>query len=81
MGRKEKEMTQEARALRYLQTHKKGLTSIDFLTKLAIYRSSDVVYKLRKKGYPINMERKKVRNRYGETCNVAYYTYGGKMED
>ena len=75
MGRKGKErMTQEARALKYFQTHKNGLTSIDFLTKLAIYRASDVVYKLRKEGYPIRMERKKVRNRYGETCNVAYYT-------
>ena len=67
-------MTQEARALKYFQTHKKGLTSLDFLTKLAIYRAADVVYKLRKEGYPIKMQRVNVKNRYGENCRVAYYT-------
>ena len=71
-------MTQEDRTLKYFETHKRGLTSLDFLTKLGIYRSSDVVYKLRKKlreeGRDIKMERVKVKNRYGETCNVAYYT-------
>ena len=67
-------MTQEARALKYFQTHKKGLTALDFWTKLSIYRASDVVYKLRKAGHDINMERVNVKNQYGETCRVAYYT-------
>ena len=67
-------MTQEERALRYFQTHKRGLTSLDFLTKLSIYRASDVVYKLRKQKHNIKMERINVKNRYGETCRVAYYT-------
>ena len=67
-------MTQEARALKYFQTHKKGLTALDFWTKLSIYRASDVVYKLRKAGYDIRMERVNVKNMYGENCRVAYYT-------
>ena len=68
-------MTQEKRALRYFQTHKKGLTPLDFWQKLGIYRASDVVYKLRKDGYTIRTEMKKVKNQYDETCRVAYYTY------
>lgn len=67
-------MTQEARALRYFQTHKRGLTPFDFWVKLGIYRASDTVYKLRKAGYDVKTDRIKVKNQYGEECNVAYYT-------
>lgn len=67
-------MTHEVRALRYFQTHKRGLTPFDMWVKLGIYRASDVVYKLRRKGHPIKMERIKVKNQFGEECNVAYYT-------
>lgn len=68
-------MTQEARALRYFQTHKKGLTPLDMWIKLGIYRSSDVIYKLRKKGHKINTDFVKVSNKFGEECRVAYYTW------
>lgn len=67
-------MTQEKRALRYFQTHKRGLTPFDFWVKLGIYRASDTVYKLRKAGYDVKTDRIKVKNQYGEVCNVAYYT-------
>ena len=67
-------MTQEKRALRYLQTHKRGLTPLDFWVKLGIYRASDTVYKLRRAGYEIKTTRKKVKNQFGEECNVALYT-------
>lgn len=67
-------MTQEARTLKYLQTHKRGLTPLDFWVKLGIYRASDVVYKLRKKGHEINTDFINVKNQYDETCRVAYYT-------
>lgn len=67
-------MTQEKRALRYFQTHKKGLTALDFWVKLGIYRASDTVYKLRRSGHDIKTERKKVLNQFGEECTVAYYT-------
>lgn len=68
-------MTQEARTLNYFQTHKRGLTALDFWVKLGIYRAADTVFKLRKAGYKINTERIKVKNQFGEECNVAYYTY------
>ena len=67
-------MTQEARTLKYFRSHTKGLTALDFWEKLGIYRAADTVYKLRKAGYDIRMERKKVLNRFGEECKVAYYT-------
>lgn len=67
-------MTHEKRTLEYLQTHKRGLTPLDFWQKLGIYRASDVVYKLRKDGYDIRTDRKKVKNHFGEECVVAYYT-------
>lgn len=67
-------MTQEARTLKYFETHKKGLTPLDFWQKLGIYRASDVVYKLRKRGIIINTDFINVKNQYDETCRVAYYT-------
>jgi hypothetical protein len=67
-------MSQEKRALRYFQTHKRGLTALDFWVKLGIYRAADTVYKLRRKGYNIVTTRIKVKNQYGEECNVALYT-------
>lgn len=67
-------MTQKKRALRYFQTHKKGLTPFDFWVKLGIYRASDTVYKLRKAGHEINTEYVTVTNQFGEKCRVAYYT-------
>lgn len=70
-------MTQESRTLKYFQTHKRGLTPLDMWLKLGIYRSSDVIYKLRKKGHNINTERIKVKNQFGEECHVAYYTLEG----
>ena len=67
-------MSQKKRALRYFQTHKRGLTPLDFWIKLGIYRSSDVVYRLRKDGYPIKTEYVNVKNQWDEDCRVAYYT-------
>ena len=66
-------MTQEQRALRYFKTHKRGLTPFEFWQKLGIYRASDVVYKLRK-AHNIKTDYINVKNQFGETCRVAYYT-------
>lgn len=67
-------MTQEKRALEYFKTHKRGLTPFDFWRKLGIYRASDVVYKLRRDGHDVKTELITVKNQFGETCRVAYYT-------
>ena len=67
-------MSQKKRALRYLQTHKRGMTPLDMWVKLGIYRASDVVYQLRKEGHDIKTDYVNVANKYGESCRVAYYT-------
>ena len=67
-------MTQEARTLKYFQTHKKGMTPFDMWTKLGIYRASGVIHKLRKDGYDFKTDYVKVKNQFGEDCRVAYYT-------
>ena len=67
-------MTQKYRTLKYLQTHKKGLTPFDMWTKLGIYRASDVIYGLRKDGYDIKTDLINVKNKFNEDCRVALYT-------
>ena len=67
-------MIQKTRALRYFQTHKKGLTPLDMWVKLGIYRASDVIYQLRKDGHDIKTDYVKVKNQFDEDCRVAYYT-------
>lgn len=67
-------MSQKQRALRYFQTHKRGLTPLDFWVKLGIYRASDVVYRLKKDGHHIKTNFVNVKNQYDEDCRVAYYT-------
>lgn len=67
-------MTQTERTLQYLKTHKRGLTPLDMWSKLGIYRASDVVLRLRRKGHDIKTDIVKVKNKFGEECQVAYYT-------
>lgn len=71
---KDNKMTQEYRTLKYLQTHKRGITPFDMWKKLGIYRASDVVYKLRKNGHDIRTDYVMVKNQFGEDCRVACYT-------
>lgn len=68
---------QQERLLKYLEIHGK-ITPMVAWNTLGIYRLSDVVLKLRKKGYPIITERVKVKNRFGEKCRVAEYHYHGE---
>ena len=67
-------MSQKKRALRYFQTHKKGMTPLDMWVKLGIYRAADVIYQLRQEGYDFKTDYVNVPNKYGEFCRVAYYT-------
>ena len=63
---------QEQRLLDYLKTNFK-VSPMDAWIELGIYRLSDVVFKLRNKGYEIETERKSVLNRFDEPCNFAEY--------
>ena len=71
-------MTQQERLIK----HFKKTKTIDPLrawTKLGIYRLADCVYQLRKKGYGIDTNSKKVKNSYNETCIVAEYRIRGMI--
>lgn len=64
--------TQARRLLTALQTGQ----AIDPLTawaKFGIYRTSDVIFRLRRAGWKIRTERKDVSNQFGELCHVALY--------
>ena len=63
---------QEKRLLDYLEINFK-ISPMDAWIELGIYRLSDVVFKLRNKGYDIETERKSVLNRFDEPCNFAQY--------
>ena len=65
-------MTQREAVLKYIQTHKKGITSIDAVNKLGCTRLSAVVSALKKKGYNIDSSRETVTSRYG-TVSVSRY--------
>ena len=48
--------TKKAKLLRYLQTHKRGITGHEALFKLGLYRLSGEIHQLRKAGYDIKTE-------------------------
>ena len=69
-----KKETQTERLLNYLKENK-NINPLQSWLQLGIYRLSDVVLKLRKKGHNITTERVKVLNQFGESCSVANYCY------
>jgi len=65
-------MNQQERLTKYLEKHGK-IDPLKAWTKLGIYRLADSVFKLRKKGYKITTNDKKVKNKFKEICIVAEY--------
>lgn len=65
--------TQNEKILRYLKTHKRGLTPIKALELFGCMRLSGRIFELRDMGYEISSEIIAVKNRDGETCHVANY--------
>ena len=45
--------TKKARLLKYLQTHKRGITGQEALRMFGLYRLSGEIHELRKEGYNI----------------------------
>ena len=70
-------MYQQKMILKYLQSHKSGLTSKDAIEKFGCTRLSAVVKALKNKGYNINSTRETVNTRYGHV-SIARYTWGGE---
>jgi hypothetical protein len=64
--------TQTERLLNYLRDNK-SIDPLESWKELGIYRLSAVVFELRKDGYRIATDKKKVLNKFGESCSVANY--------
>lgn len=65
--------SQNERILKYLQTHKRGITQLQALEKLGVLRLSGRIHDLREQGYPIMTNIIEVPNRFGEISKVAEY--------
>lgn len=46
-------VSKKAKVLKYMQTHRRGITGIEALQKFGLYRLSDAIFKLRNEGYNI----------------------------
>ena len=68
-----KNKTQISEILKYLQTHKRGITSIQAIELFGATRLSDIIFRLRKAGYDIETEQITKKNRYGHTTTYACY--------
>lgn len=68
-----KKNTQTLDILKYLQTHKRGLTSKDAFDIFGATRLSGQIYNLKKKGYKITTEYEIVKTRYGRLVEIARY--------
>ena len=65
--------SQNERILKYLQTHRRGITQLQALEKFGVLRLSGRIHNLREQGYPIMTNIIEVTNRYGEISRVAEY--------
>lgn len=73
-------MTQEQRVLAYMREHK-GITQLDATYDLGITRLSGRIFQLRGKGYVIDTEFRKGKNRYGEETRYGCYRLISEPEE
>ena len=62
--------TKKAKLLNYLQTHRRGITGLDALRKLGLYRLSGEIHVLRNEGHNIKTE---MMTREDGTQYARYY--------
>lgn len=67
--------TKTSEILKYLQSHKKGLTPADAYRKFGSMRLADVVFNLRKQGHDIETRTERKKDQYGNFCEYARYLY------
>lgn len=68
-----KTKSQLSEVLKYLMTHKRGITSVQAFNLFGVTRLSDIVFRLRKAGYNIITEQITTKNRYGHATTYARY--------
>lgn len=66
--------TQNEKILKYLRTHKRGITQMDALERFGCMRLASRISDLRQMGFSIKTENIAVKNREGDVCYVARYT-------
>lgn len=66
-------ITQQESILRYMQSHRKGITSKDAFERFGCTRLAAVIKNLERKGHKIVSTRELVKTRYGST-SIARYT-------
>lgn len=66
-------MTQNEKILKFMMTHKNGITPLQAMDHFGCMRLSGRIHDLRECGYNISSELVDVKNRYGNTCRVARY--------
>ena len=66
-------MTQNEKIIRYLKTHKRGITPLVAMDKFGIMRLTSRIHDIRSMGYKVSSEIVEVKNRYGEKCRVSRY--------
>lgn len=71
-------MTQQERLIKHFKKNK-TIDPLRAWTKLGIYRLSDCVYQLRKKGFKIETQKITVINKFKEDCIVANYRIRGLL--
>lgn len=65
--------TQTSEVLEYLKKYKK-ISSWTAIEKFGATRLSDIIYRLKKRGYVITAERKNVTTRLGRKTTIVVYT-------
>ena len=66
-------MTQCEKILKFMETHKNGITPLQAMNQFGCMRLTSRIHDLRNQGYNISSTRVDVKNRYGETCSVSQY--------
>ena len=74
MSKKANLNTQNKKILRYLETHKRGITSMDAFEEFQITRLSARIFDLRKMGYPVRTFIVQTTNEDGNVVRYARYT-------
>ena len=68
-----KTKSQKSEVLRYLMTHKRGITSFKAFELFGVTRLADIIFNLRKDGYEIETIQMTTKNRYGNVTTFACY--------
>lgn len=67
--------SQNERILAYIEEHG-SITQEDALKYLGVMRLASRISDLRRRGYHIDSQVERVRNRWGETCRIKRYSLG-----